>query len=187
MHFKRLLSVVISMAITVSMIPVFVSADESEDAPSVTETTQAAEPSETETEATEPEETKPSESETEAAKPVETAPADDADKKDIGHSVKRKNIFDYSGDFGPNNKFHWDLNDETFVLTISIKSGTGAMPDYDNRFDTPWNFYQDYIKEVVIQSGITSVGSYAFFRCKEITKVTLPQGVKTIGFMLIRQ
>ena len=90
MHFKRLLSVVISMAITVSMIPVFVSADESEDAPSVTETTQAAEPSETETEATEPEETKPSESETEAAKPVETAPADDADKKDIGHSVKRK-------------------------------------------------------------------------------------------------
>ncbi len=174
MHFKRLLSVVISMAITVSMIPVFVSADESEDTSAATETTQAAEPSETEkpvtketekpeekkpaetseseketeaetaatepaepsaaetseteTEATEPEETKPSESETEATKPVETAPADDADKKDIGHSVKRKNIYDYSGDFGPNNKFHWDLNDETFVLTISIKSGTGAMP-----------------------------------------------------------
>ena len=48
MHFKRLMSVVISMAITVSMIPVFVSADESEDTSAATETTQAAESSETE-------------------------------------------------------------------------------------------------------------------------------------------
>ena len=48
MHFKRLMSVVISMAITVSMIPVFVFADESEDTSAATETTQAAESSETE-------------------------------------------------------------------------------------------------------------------------------------------
>ena len=34
----------------------------------------------------------------EATEPAEAAPSDDADKKDVGHSVKRKNIYDYSGD-----------------------------------------------------------------------------------------
>ena len=86
MKYKRLMSVVISMAITVSMIPVFVSADETDNVPPATETTQEAGPSETEPAAKEtekPAEKKPAgtsesekETEAESKKPVEPSAAE---------------------------------------------------------------------------------------------------------------
>lgn len=50
----------------------------------------------------------------------------------------------------------WKLEDGT--LTIS---GTGAMEDYVNG-SAPWYAERDQIQTVVIEAGVTSIGSYAF-------------------------
>ena len=63
----------------------------------------------------------------------------------------------------------WTL-DENGVLTIS---GTGAIKRNA--------FYNSSIKEVVIEKGITEIGSYAFQRCEQIQKVTLPESLTAIG------
>ena len=39
----------------------------------------------------------------------------------------------------------------------------------------------DYLKEIVIPEGVTSIGSYAFYGCSGLTSVTIPQGVTEIG------
>ena len=66
----------------------------------------------------------------------------------------------------------WTLDDDG-TLTIS---GTGAMYDYE--YDTPWGLG---INKVVIEPGITSIGSYAFALCSKLTDVTIPDTVTNIG------
>ena len=64
------------------------------------------------------------------------------------------------------------------VLTIS---GTGDMSDYTYSSRAPWDDLRSNIKTVVIESGVTSIGDYAFFYCYNITGVTIPDGVTSIG------
>ena len=71
----------------------------------------------------------------------------------------------------------WTL-DYDGKLTIS---GTGAMKDYDyNDNQSPvcknWN-----VKKVVIEDGVTSIGSYAFTSCSSLTSITIPSSVTSIG------
>ena len=63
------------------------------------------------------------------------------------------------------------------VLTIS---GNGAMADYGYHSDdsAPWG---RNITKVIIKSGITSIGDYAFFGCAGLTSVTIPNGITSIG------
>lgn len=71
-----------------------------------------------------------------------------------------------SGTCGEN--LSWTL-DEEGTLTIS---GTGAMADYDCEENlAPWADYK--IITVVIESGVTTIGAYAFDRCSELTSVTI--------------
>ncbi|MCD8089181.1 MAG: leucine-rich repeat domain-containing protein [Clostridiales bacterium] len=67
---------------------------------------------------------------------------------------------------------------ENGVLTIS---GTGRMPSYDSWEDTPWHEDKDSITEVIIESGITTVGSHSFETFDQITSVSLPEGLTSIG------
>ena len=63
-----------------------------------------------------------------------------------------------SGTCGDN--LTWKLEDDT--LTIS---GSGAMTDWDYDLGVPWNSNCNNIKKVQIDSGVTSIGDYAFNRC----------------------
>ena len=68
----------------------------------------------------------------------------------------------------------WELNGEG-TLTIS---GTGEMtssPWQDNR-----SGYDEDIKSVIIQDGVTSICGGAFLRLDELVNVTIPSSVKTI-------
>ncbi len=89
-----------------------------------------------------------------------------------------------SGTCGEN--LTWTYDETTKTLTIS---GTGNMSSYNNinvgkRYTyAPW-VYNSNIKEnletVVIEDGVTSIGSYAFWSCEALKGVQLPASVKTI-------
>ena len=74
----------------------------------------------------------------------------------------------------------WKL-DADGVLTIT---GAGPMADYDQSASdncAPWRTYANDIKKVVVQKGVTAIGSYAFASLERVTSVTLPEGVTSIG------
>ena len=71
----------------------------------------------------------------------------------------------------------WELSCDG-VLTIS---GTGAMKDLDYNASSFWKGYISYVKSVVIENGVTSIGSYAFPYCTELTSVDIPSTVQSIG------
>lgn len=67
---------------------------------------------------------------------------------------------------------------EDGVLTIS---GTGAMTNYSYYSTAPWYANRAMISRVVLSSGLTSIGNYAFYECTKLASVTLPGGVTAIG------
>ena len=66
---------------------------------------------------------------------------------------------------------------ETNTLTIS---GTGAMDDYNSN-NRPWESYEDKIKTVIVEAGVTKIGEYAFNEFDYLTTVTISDGVTDIG------
>ena len=71
----------------------------------------------------------------------------------------------------------WRLND-AYELTIE---GTGAMYDYSNSTAAPWQSYAGSIKSVVIKTGVTGIGSWAFSQCSALTDVSIAESVIRIG------
>lgn len=80
----------------------------------------------------------------------------------------------------------WTLDTETGVFEIS---GTGNMYDYWDhdgfvlQYETnvPWYPIRGYIKSVVINEGVTSVGDYSFYGAWGIESITVPMSVTKIG------
>ena len=68
----------------------------------------------------------------------------------------------------------WKLEDGT--LTIS---GTGAMEDYEEG-GAPWYAQRDQIQTVVIEAGVTSIGNYAFYD-SDVQTVNIPVSVTKVG------
>ena len=75
---------------------------------------------------------------------------------------------------GDGSNLTWTLDSEG-TLTIS---GTGAMKNYYWRDVTPWQ--NQGVKRVVITSGVTRIGMRAFFRCTDMTDITIPDSVTEI-------
>ena len=74
----------------------------------------------------------------------------------------------------------WKLDAEG-TLTIT---GAGPMADYGQHASdncAPWRTYANDIKKVVVQKGVTAIGSYAFASLERVTSVTIPEGVTSIG------
>ena len=92
----------------------------------------------------------------------------------------------------------WKL---TRAGTLTI-SGKGAMPDFSSAVEQPWSENGGKIRKVVIENGVTHIGSCAFWNCgvlsakipssvtmignsafrgSSIISAEIPSGVKTIG------
>lgn len=63
-------------------------------------------------------------------------------------------------------------------LTIS---GTGPMDNYSKNSPAPWHELRQQIRTVVIASGVTTVGSQAFYDCQNLTAVSMPDSVTKIN------
>ena len=64
--------------------------------------------------------------------------------------------------------------------TLAI-SGTGDMPYYVHQDDVPWFNDRSKINKVVIEYGVTSIGSHVFHLCLRLTSITIPNSVTSIG------
>lgn len=72
----------------------------------------------------------------------------------------------------------WSYDDSTKTLTIS---GFGEMTDYYNNRRVPWKDIRSEAEHVVLPSGITTIGSYAFFKFEKLKAITIPSGITKIG------
>lgn len=81
-----------------------------------------------------------------------------------------------SGTCGEN--LTWTLEDGT--LTIS---GEGEMTDWNGNASVPWYSYANNkdFTSIVIEPGVTDIGKFAFYGCRYVETVSLPETVSAIG------
>ena len=94
----------------------------------------------------------------------------------LGMEAKAVEIVD-SGTCGEN--LTWTL-DSDGLLTIS---GTGEMTNYDHSSPNyaPWYSLRKSVLTVVVDSGITSIGSNVFYDHTNLNSITIPNSVTHIG------
>ena len=59
--------------------------------------------------------------------------------------------------------------------------GRGSMADFGSGDPAPWYSYKDSITSLVLEDGVTGIGSYAFSDCYYLYSVTLPASVRSVG------
>ncbi len=90
------------------------------------------------------------------------------------------------GTTGSESSVTWSYNPTTKTLTIS---GTGQMMYYgsalggDSQYHStaPWSHFDSEIETVIVENGVTYIGSYAFAYCTALTSVSLPATVSQMG------
>lgn len=83
----------------------------------------------------------------------------------------------YCGAEGDGKNLSWSM-DLDGVITIS---GSGKMRDYSAYAGPAWYPNRKSIKKIIIESGVTSIGDYAFYGCEFLTNVSIAKTVRVIG------
>ena len=191
---KKILSLILSLMVIVSMLPVSAMADENiilagdellspiEDAVEAEEEVEdptKTEDAEAEESSADTEEPIPAEAPAETEPPEETAapevtesPAEEEEEILIAETEKESEaLFASSGTCGDN--LIWTY--ENRVLTIS---GEGDMQNYDDE-PPPWRNWS--FETLVIDVGVTSVGDHAFLDCHNILNIEFASSITSIG------
>lgn len=87
------------------------------------------------------------------------------------------------GDCGPYGDHVSDVRwkiDSKGTLTIY---GSGPMRNCTSPADAPWREYRDVIKEIVVEDGVTHVGTYIFYQIdgEILEKITIADSVQSFG------
>lgn len=86
---------------------------------------------------------------------------------------------------GETGELNWEASGTSGNLTLSI-SGKGAMPNYEHISDVPWYDGKSEIKKVIVGDGVTKIGNYAFYYCRELQSVMLPFSIEQYGTRVFR-
>lgn len=77
---------------------------------------------------------------------------------------------------GNYNSIHWSFFEDIGLLLIN---GTGAM-SWNSDVNAPWSAYQNKIRTVIVEQGVSSIGSNAFKGCDKLEKVVLADSLNRI-------
>ena len=91
-----------------------------------------------------------------------------------GKDIVFESLSAASGSCGDN--VTWTLSGSALVI-----SGEGAMSDYSSASLPPYDQYKASIQQILIQPGVTHIGTYAFNNFTGVTNVTLPASLESIG------
>ncbi|MCL2597719.1 MAG: leucine-rich repeat protein [Paludibacter sp.] len=73
------------------------------------------------------------------------------------------------------------ISGDSFNYSLTI-SGSGAMKDFVTESAVPWHSIRTNITSIVINTGVTSIGNYAFYNCNNVTgTLSVPNSVTSIG------
>lgn len=191
---KRLLALILAMAMSLSLLSANVWAAELETAEEASVSAQSSEEVITKDEPAEEEvsteESAPAEEEISAAeeapaaeyteeKPAQEDTSEQSAAEEENTSSETESEANLtpqetkSGKCGKN--LTWTL-DESGTLTIS---GTGEMYDFNS--GRPWEQYQNDIQAVIIGDGVTSISGGSFSDYSALSKVTIGKSVTSIG------
>ena len=90
-----------------------------------------------------------------------------------GNLIKFVDLDSYAGEVGDN--LSWIFDGDT--LTIS---GNGEIPNYEAG-QTPWSAYNNQIKHIVVEKGITAIGAYAFSGITDLETAEINRTVAEIA------
>jgi len=104
-------------------------------------------------------------------------------------------IGSYAFDSCPNLEVIPGILNENMKLTLNKTtgefhfSGTGPMPGYDvvNNSYAPYNSHRPYVKHIILDEGITTVGDFTFWQFGEVETVQLPSTITYIGASAFQQ
>ncbi|MBQ3531015.1 MAG: leucine-rich repeat protein [Oscillospiraceae bacterium] len=102
-----------------------------------------------------------------------------------GYELTEIKVIDsgYCGAKGEEENLSWMITDDG-TLTIS---GEGAIKDYTVAANTPWREYADIVTTLVLEEGITEIGSNAFREMVNLEgTLNLPEGLTRIGHFAFR-
>ena len=79
---------------------------------------------------------------------------------------------------GDDGDIHWEMEGDTFTIGKK-EGGSSEMRDYSSTDRPEWMSYPEWssVTEVVIEDGVTTIGSYAFYNCTNLESVTIPDSV----------
>lgn len=180
---QRTVSILLALVMVFTMLPVSALATESESVAAETEPVGKAAldiPEETIAEIETTGAGIPDGPETAETEPVETVPETTAPEVFVEKTAAMSNAEEAatSGSCGEN--LTWSFDETTGTLTIS---GEGEMEDYLNSHQdrAPWFGYRDSITSIIIEHGVTTIGTYAFDECEEVISAEIPDSVASIG------
>ena len=72
----------------------------------------------------------------------------------------------------------WTLYDDGELVI----SGEGEMEDYTSSSDIPWEQYRySSINSLIVENGVKSLSRCAFWQCKNLAEISLPDSLNNIG------
>lgn len=93
-----------------------------------------------------------------------------------GGSEDDRTVIDSGSCGADGDNVKWTLYDDGEL----VLSGSGKMADYSSSY-APWYSARESIAKVIIDEGVTTIGSYAFYTCTSLTSITIPDKLTTIG------
>ena len=96
-------------------------------------------------------------------------------KKTISEPAEENIFCTEEGKCGSNCTYKCYSNGELII------SGFGDMDNYKSYLSKPWRKKENLITKIVIENGITSIGSFAFCAMNNVKEITIPESVKLIN------